>query len=431
MTTPPAPPSDWGQSLTAWLEHHGHIATTPHIRASDYYTCATDPFRYYVERRLGLQSAFAYSEALRHGSWLHKCIELDPFTTDWTLAQWTVALTPYINARKAELEVVCDTFNIHGDARAAILLREEQDALTVAAWYSAERAVPIGTTKPFKDFISNPNYKIVGRELGLRVKNPVDPSHPDLAGRVDLLYLNTLNNSLIILDAKSTAKVTSVRLAGCGWEYATLHYIHLLDACLKSGLLHNLMPSLPPDVTIGGMVHVAFEKPEIRLSSMDRDCTQIEVTPSRGKNKGVSRTENVYSGEPKFINFQRRVQDWVFSTGDYLHLRTERSVDPVVNMSWTPAHSSSASPFPGVLDPVRREHFLKKYQIIAQYATASPEPNNFPVNDQTLVDPFSKRYTAWGALAVSRPASWPEVIRQNRLVTTHREDPLHEPAIND
>lgn len=425
------PPKDWGQSLAAWLHHHGHIPVTPHIRASDYYTCATDPFRYYVERRLGLQSAFSYSEALRHGSWLHKCIELDPFVVEWTLAQWTNALRPYITARQEELKIVCDTFNIRGDNLAAILRREEEDALTVAAWYSGERSVPVGNGRSFVQHMTNPNYEIIGREVGLRIPNPIDPSHPDMAGRIDLLYLNKISNSLVIVDAKSTAKATSVRLAGCAWEYATLHYIHLLHHALQNGLLRRLYPDLPAEVKVGGMIHVAFEKPGIRLSDQDRDYEDVDFTPSKGPNKGITRKERRWSGEPKFSNYQRRVQDWVFARNDYLHLRTERSSDPVVNMSWTPAFSSDASPIPGVLDEVRYPHFRHKYDIIARYATASPEPHNFPVNDQTLVDPFSKRYTAWGALAATRPAQWPDVIRQERLVTTHREDPLHEPASND
>lgn len=433
MTSPTfvPPPSDWGISLAAWLHHHGHIPITPHIRASDYYTCTTDPFRYYVERRLGLASAFSYSEALRHGSWLHKCLELDPFTVSWSLAQWTNALRPHIAARQSELIVVCDTFNIHGDARASILRREEEDALTVAAWYMAERSVPIGNSKSFAQYLANPNYEILSRELGLRVPNPFDPALPDLAGRIDLLFLNKLNNNLIIVDAKSTAKATSVRLAGCAWEYGTLHYIHLLQESLLTGLLHRLLPSLPIDIKVGGMVHVAFEKPLIRLSDKDRDAETVDFTPQSGKNKGITRQEIRYSGEPKFSNFQRRVQDWALAENDYLHLRAERSSDPVVNMSWTPAFSSPSHPSPGVLDPSRLLHFRLKHDIIARYATAAPEPYNFPVNDQSLVDPYSKRYTAWGALAVSSPASWPQVIKQERLVTTHREDPLYEPATAD
>lgn len=425
------PPKDWGSSLALWLAEHGHKPVTPHIRASDFYTCLTDPFRYYVERRLGLQSAFSYSEALRHGSWLHKCIELDPFTVDWSLEQWTNALTPYIEARQAELVSVCDTFNIRGDAQAAILLREREDALTVASWYMAERSLPIGNGRSFVRFMTSTNTEIIGREVGLRVTNPIDPSLPDLAGRIDLLYLNKLTNTLVILDAKSTAKPTPVRLAGCAWEYGTLHYIHLLDAALKQGLLHRLYPSLPADVQVGGMVHVAFNKPQIRLSDMDRDCEEIDFTPSRGPNKGITRKEKKYHGDPQFRNYQRRVQDWVFARNDYLHLAAERSMDPVVNMSWTHARATQANPIPGVLDDVRFPHFKIKHDIIAQYATVAAEPYNFPVNDQTLVDTYSKRYTAWGALAASRPAQWPDIIRQERLVTTHREDPLYEPASND
>jgi|GEM_PF-6967555 len=422
------PPTDWGQSAVLWLQAHGLTAMTPQIRASDHYLCAHDPFRYYVERRLGLQSMFTYSEALRHGSWLHKCLELDPFNVNWTLDQWQRALSPHIAARQAELTTVCDTLNIHGDSRKAILRREEEDAHTVATWYSAERRVPIGNGPCFSRFLCNPNIQILGREVGLRIKNPFHADLPPLAGRIDLLYLNRITNELVVLDIKSTSLTTSARLAGCGWEYGTLHYIWLLEESLKAGLIHDRFPDLPTDVRVGGMVHVAFEKPKIRLSNEDRDFVVVEQTVSRGKNKGQVRTEKQFDGLPQFRNYLRRVQDWALAENDYLHLRAERSLDPVINMSWTHARATPQNTKPGVLDPARLRHFQLKHDLIAHYATVEPEPHNFPVDHLSLVDRDSNRHTAWGALAVSSPSQWPTLIRQQRLVTVHREDPLHEPA---
>jgi hypothetical protein len=42
------------------------------------------------------------------------------------------------------------------------------------------------------------------------------------------------------------------------------------------------------------LLHLAVQKPTIKFGQNDRPSREIEFTPTRGKNKGITRTEREY-----------------------------------------------------------------------------------------------------------------------------------------
>ena len=61
-------PTDRAKSARIYLEPEGLVARVPSIRSSDYGSALSDPFGYYLRRRLGLTPPLLYSEALARGS---------------------------------------------------------------------------------------------------------------------------------------------------------------------------------------------------------------------------------------------------------------------------------------------------------------------------------------------------------------------------
>jgi hypothetical protein len=425
--TPPAP-AGWGEDVASFLAHHGYFAVTPHIRSSDFYLCLTDPFRYYVERRYGLRSAFDSPAALVHGSWMHTCFEVDDFTQPvLSYEQLMARIRPTLEARLAELKVLIDTFNMSPETGRRILDTEEQDAQLVATWYTAARTIPFGHYRNFAHFLGNPNFRILEREFPITVPGP-DSSWPSFSGRMDSLLYRTDTNLLYVVDYKSTAKSCVQRLSVCPAEFQTHHYARLLLAVLPSVReKHNL----PADVRIGGVIHIAVRKPTIKLSSEDRSYKIVDFTPSRGPNKGITRPQYEYEGEPSFTNYLKRVTEQYTATGRYVSDHVDRQKDPWVNTSFTPAHRPNPYASPGILDSEMDFRYNTMSELIKRYATSPLRPDAFPQNPLTLVASFADRLTPWGALALTHPKSWPSVIRDERLIITHRDEHNHDDKSNN
>jgi len=396
-------------------------SVVPSIRSSDYECVLGDPFRYYLTRRLGLVSTLSSSTALSRGSWFHKAAEYDtlygPLTPSHPLM---VSFDACLNARLQELTESCATLGIVGDARRTIVATEKEDAETALAWYCAASRVSISPKYgTFRDYLSQPYWKVLGREIPISIATPPDHrlTMEDLHSTkylrrrttMDVLLFDTNTELLWIIDWKSCSEPTEVRLASCPIEYQTLHSIYMLKDLLKTGLPQTVF-KLPENVQVGGMIHIAIQKPSLRFGQQDRNFT-LDTSPLKsGPRKGQPRNEKVFHGEPSLPNFIARCDDWYQGVGDYLHLLSERSSHPVVNISHTYAHH---------LDGEAYSDYLARTEFIAHHATRHPHPSNFLKSPSSIapygtLSPFAPFY-------LCHPSQWPEIIQREGFTVRHRD----------
>jgi hypothetical protein len=416
--TPPIPKPDRGAAAIPFLAHHGIIPVSPPIRSSDLRLVTTSPFTYYLTRRLGITKAFARSEALARGSWLHKCFELDPFTTPSFRDSPTTALYwQVLDARLSELRLICRSRGVSSETTTDILAREDHDARTAFAWYSAAARITIHPDiGSFRSYLAKPSWRVLARELTMTV-----PSHlggPPLRAVFDTLLHNSIRNELWLVDLKSTSMDPRHRLSLCAYEFQAAHYLHVLREALTRG---DLAPyQLPDNIKIGGILHIAIQKPTIKFGQNDRPSREIEFTPTRGKNKGITRTEREYYGEPDLSIYLTRCDQWYQGTHEFSHLAPERDASPPVNLSFTPI---------SILDNPAYPSYDARLSQIHAFATCEPHPNNFPYD----ASEFSAhgRLTPWAHFAINPVEHWPEIMAREDFVITHRdEDPHADPQID-
>lgn len=419
-TTEPIPaPKGNGADAAAFLLHHGYPATIPSIRSSDYELALANPFLYYLTRRLSLARAFDWSEALSRGSWLHRCLELDTF-------QGPVPpdlLTPLILRRQEELRTICASLGIVGDELRTILDREREDALTTLAWYSAASTVSISpTTKDFRSYLGASRWRVLGRELRATYHTSLWPRTP-LIGVFDLFLYNSSTNTLWILDLKSCSESPITRLSTCPLEFQTEHYLYIAVHLLEEGILHKQF-DLPTDVTVGGMLHLAIQKPAIKFGQEDRPYTEVPFTPSRGKNKGITRMEREYSGEPSWDLYRRRCTTWYQGVDQYAHLKEERTsseIGPPVNISYTSVSALDSNAF---------ERYSRRVEFLYDLATRHAVPCAFlqSASDLRQFGGLSK----WAPFSLCPVKDWPEIIaREGFIVRSRDEAPLESPRVEN
>ena len=102
-------PTTRGLTAYDYLRHHGITDQPPTLRSSDYESCLSDPFRYYLTRRLGIYPALSWSKALNRGSWFHVMLALIDNPQQATIYCGLMA------KRALELRTICfDVFYILG-----------------------------------------------------------------------------------------------------------------------------------------------------------------------------------------------------------------------------------------------------------------------------------------------------------------------------
>jgi hypothetical protein len=414
----PAKPTDRGASVLPWLAYHGIFPKTPTIRASDYEIVLANPFDYYLKRRLGLSDRLAWSKALSRGSWFHKAFELDNFLTDPSTPTFAQYYYEALSDRLSELHEICDSMGMTPEARSKILDCETKDADTALALYQAASVIrispKIGT---FRTYLSQSKFELLASELTIHVPHPsgLPPfTHLKLVAQFDKLIYNPQKKTLWIVDAKTTADDTVERLALCAIEFQPQHYCFVLQRAITLGTLHKLYPHLPPDITVGGVIHIAVRKPQLEFGTLDRPFKEENHTLKTGPRKGQIEKRRVYtSDEPQFPLYLRRVQNKMTASGPYLSERPERESSPYTNLSWTPASK--------LIDG----HYLSDYNdrltLICDHATRKPHP------DQYLRSSNLSRYGSLDSFApfyLLEPADWPSVIKHKRLIQAFRDEDL-------
>jgi hypothetical protein len=443
---PPTPlPTDRGKSARQFLESEGLIARIPSIRSSDYGSALTDPFGYYLRRRLGLTPALMYSEALSRGSYFHTLFALYDRGDRWQIFQRQCAV------RLAEINRICKDLRISENARAEAVQNEQTDQALASAWFKAFEELPCIKGKSALQFLDS-SYTKIGAELRLTWVDERFPRCRQVA-QFDLLLLDRRTNRLWIVDAKTTSAPPLIRLSTVREEFQTMHYFHALEWVLERGVLQKRF-DLPDDVSIGGMMHMAVLKPSIVFGQSDRDF-HLE---SEGKRSGVSgriirtpvnlrdqgthviqwtagqpypepfcgtvdeclaelhertgkKPEKVYRGEPTLSNYAARCMRWYMGQDEYTDKAPDFENDPPINISYT--HSSVG------LDNDWRSDYLTRVAMIYKLATTEANPCNFLKNIDSIR--MGNRLAHYSPFYLTEPKDWPSLVQSQQFLVAHRD----------
>ena len=401
-------PTGRGQDAQKFMEYHGYVDTTPSIRSSDYEGVLHCPFQYYLSRRMGLSPALRWSKALSRGSWFHRRLELYRDTPEVA----SIAMEEMLKDRLDELNEVCKSIGIKGESKDKVLERERKDCACAKAWYEISMNLNIGGVT-VDNFLKQDHFRFLGSEVGIRLHMP----HTDRAGKVmltgmyDLLLYHKTQNSIFIVDAKTTAASATERLMTCPLEFQTQHYMMVLEMALKNNMLQQKY-DLPEDCTVGGMIHVAIQKPTIEFGMKDRDCEEKEHTLTRGPRKGQIEIRKKYYGEPRFENYLKRCEEWYKGVGEYEHLAPKWTIAPPINYSLT--YGSL------LLDEDYLDEYYARVALIRQYANCKAYPKNFPRSANHLrqfgkMSPFTPFY-------LTPVKEWPNIINAESFMQVDRDE---------
>lgn len=380
---------DWAVSEREGLEGLGLVARVPYLRSSAYEDASHDEFLFYLKDRLGLRPAISYSAALSRGTWFHAWAAhtLDPLRAPHpdTLLQ----------VRKSEIAEVLPSTS--ASRLAAILADEERDAQMGKAWFEAASKVPIGTHGPMLEYLNNPRWVMLGTELGFRTLLPGGKLGV-LACKYDVLLFDKTTNLLWIVDWKTSAEDTNTRLSSCLYEFQTNHYLTILGLLIRKPFFRRKFGLPKKGVQLGGMMHIAIQKPTIKLSGNDRDFVVDTTKPTAPKK---------YHGEPRYENYLRRVTDWITGSGEYAGRVTANPVN------------YSAVDAGVLLDQRRMFRYQSELNWLMELAYRPPNPYNFRANINS-----TREYgtlSPWAPFYFTNPREWPAVLKAGNFVIGHRD----------
>lgn len=447
-----------GPDTIDFLATSGFPAITPGIRSSDYEHGLTNPFSYYLHRRLGLSAFLAYSDALSHGSWFHTRAELIEEPDDRVIEKMDAAL----GFRNTEIITDCKECSAGFDMQREFIERERNDRDTAWAWFDAARHIvtPDGT---FVDYLTNPDWETIGREVTIEVDHPNFPGTP-LIAQFDLLQYNADIHSIRIPDYKTTRIYPKVRMISCPAEFQTWHYMMVLHLVLTRKFPYHIRvgkgsPKLIAllcrhrerkiELEVSTMDHIIVQKPLIKFGQKDRDYNYI----SEGKRKKVTGTivrgndgfgwivtatsdetlqpiepalgtanedeaiehlheltgkkpEKIHFGEPSRDRYLDRVRDWYIGTDE--ETKAERAMHCPVVISRT-----------SMLDQHEQTLYYSRVRSIHNLATREPFPDNFHPAPSKMIDYSQPSIMA--PFYVMSPSSWPSLIKQNKILIRHRD----------
>lgn len=381
------------RSEKEYLEYHGYVGRRPAIRSSDYELSLSNPFQYYLSRRMGLIPCLQWSEALSHGSWFHTYLEF----IDHDQAIIDEAYLDSLRNRQDELSKICDSRGIKGESKDKVLSREEKSAMEAKAWAEALWMVPMYNNLTAYQYLKQDHFMFLDTELNLKTKE----KYPR-AVTFDALLYHKKQNSLWVVDYKTTGMSASQRLMTCPIEFQTQHYLFTLEHTLKDILTHFKLPS---DAKVGGMIHIAVEKPTIKFGVKDRDYELKTKTLTRGPRKGQTITEKVYSGEPKLKHYIERCRDWYTRTGDFEGL--DKSY-PVSYSICKLEHTEE-----------EKKEYESKIEYIKKLIKCECTPSNFLKSTKSL---FSfGRQNPYAPFYLCPVELWPNIIKEEGFIQHDRD----------
>jgi len=438
-------PTDRGRSARQYLESEGLVPRVPSIRSSDYSSALSDPFGYYLRRRLGLIPALSYSEALSRGSYFHILFALYDRDDRWQIFR------RMCESRIAEINRICKELRIAESHRADAAQNERIDQASATAWFNAFENLPCVNGESVLDVLSD-NYVKLDAEARFTWIDDRFPKTRQVA-QFDLLLLNRKTNKLWIVDAKTTASPPLIRLATVKEEFQTMHYMHALQWFFARGLLHKQY-KLAPDVQLGGMMHVAVLKPSIQFGQADRDyhwesdgkrtgiAGRIMRAPVNLQDQGEyvikwtrnqpspepccgtmdeclhvlhqvtgKKPEKVYQGEPSVSMYMQRCMRWYRGEQEYLDRAPDFQNDPPLNISFT--HATT------LLDKDWCVDYLSRVAMIYKLATLEANPCNFLKNIDAIR--MGSRLANYSPFYLTEPKDWPALVQTQQFLVAHRD----------
>lgn len=423
-------------------------AEVPNIRSSDYGLLLSDPFRYYLCRRLGLVPAFSYQEALAMGSWVHARFEYIQHDLDDDSDTGDKYFLEYeLDRVKKENEVTAKEVGVSDSKLADVNARAEKDAQVALAWYHGASTVEMGDKGTFLEYLNKPEWEILGSELLIRTTLP-DMLIPNTIA-IDLLLYNHKKEAIYILDLKTCSKPALLRAASCPIEFQTWHYTFSLENEL-SNIIKDY--NLPTDTKLGGMFHLIMQKPNISYGQSDRDYWYESAENKKGfkgtvtkksfcddwfvvcvkdvdynnpsmysspdlatacewlREQGCNKPKKMFSGEPNPLNYRQRCHDWYHGEGDSIEKSVDWAEGPPVNLSFTNGKF--------VLDKELRQRYYSRVRFIEAYAVCLSNPDLFFESPQGIYE--------WNKLSQYAPFylrpkdEWPEIIRIKKFVVARR-----------
>lgn len=406
-------PNDFAEGTRAFLRDNGLVDIVPPIRSSDYALAVSDPFRYYLVKRLGISRPMELREALEQGTWFHAALERwDP------LSPTPVTITDLVEETKRERKSKERELGLSPEYMEAVLENTEKDAAKAMAVFRAATTLPISPKiGTISDFLARKDITTLANELPVRV--PTQAKAVSMVVFDKILYQKS-SHKLHVFDAKTTAYPTTVRLQSCPDEFQTRHYLWTLHVALREGMLDTLLEEygIPKQgLEVGSMIHWAVRKPNIKLCGYDRDFREYQHEITRGPRKGEVETRREYRGEPKFENFLQRIKDCMRGEGDWESEKRDRLHEPYSNLSFTP--------FSQVYDGWRGKQYERQLDYMVRVSTQDAFPIDFlPATDRLYSGGESNPYTPFYMLD---PDRWPSVMRQDGLIVSHRSDPVELP----
>ena len=395
--TKPAPyPTSLGSDAMQYLAEHGIAPRRIRIRSSDYRSIRSCPFSWYLSRKLGLVKASSYSNALSRGSWAHLAFACAKSENHYDL---------YMNALSAREQEIRNAAGVVGWAPETVremIAREEKDCITALAWFRSALNVPYdsqGTT--LKNWLGFTNF----------LSQEVMYTHGDCVIQPDAVVCMKSDPDVIwIVDFKTTAYNPQVRLQTCPVEFQTQHYFHVMQKVMKEqGVFEGKR--------LGGVIHVAVQKPTIEFGMKDRPYT-LDTTPFKsGPRKGEPRNEKVYIGDPDPSIYEQRCYEWYVGAGEYLHLEPERLTAPCVNFSTTSAGHLLAAESLRV--------YNDRLDFCRDYLGREPWPSEYEIGDPSA---GTHGLSPYFPFMVVEPGRWLDVIAQERFVQRDRDDAIIEEA---
>lgn len=401
------------------LEKVGLFAVVPPVRSSDYELVCRSPFYYYLSRRLGLIKSLRHTTALSRGTWFHegfRHLSLDP-------SHRRDRIEDTLASRSSELSDVCAELGVSPDKRREILLRERQDVESSLAWFEAARQTRISSEYgSFQQFLERDHFRVLGRECRLVTSvSKVANNHTRVLKSVaqpDLLLYHKGQNSVWIVDAKTTGHSPLLRASTIPYEFQARHYLTVARRLIDRGMIQRQF-DLPSDATLGGMIHVIVRKPTIEFGMKDRHY-EIDDTPFKsGPRKGQPRNERKYFGEPVWENYLERVRHWYAATEEYEHLRPQWDADPPVNLSITSGRI--------VDDPDVRKAYEQQFRLVQTYAWRKPDPLMFPMPSNLV---HYGKLDDYADFVMNPVESWPSIIEQEGWSQIPR-DQIPEDVLED
>lgn len=389
----------------------GLPAIIPNGTSSDYESVLSNPFQFFLTRRLGLAPFWVDRACLVHGSWFHTALELDNFASP------EIQVLGYQERLATRLKELQDRGVLAGrstDMLVKFYDEERRMAQEALVWYETSCMVPIpnflypnstARTTTWRNILRLPRFRILAKESRFTVPIKLrDGRDFTFSFQPDLLTYDSLTNSIWPWDHKTTALAPSVRATAITYETQTLFYMDFLQQLLDSGFLQAAY-GLPVDCTLGPMVHVIMQKPTIKMCAKDRAFKLVDFTPKTGKNKGITRQQREFYGEPLHNLYLKRCKDWMLGRGEYAHEDQERASEPTVNISLVR---------PSILrDPAKRRQIEMRMELIANYATCPPIPSLFLQSGIASDSPYEPFHRA-------SPLDWPLIAAERGLIVTHR-----------